>query len=355
MAEFTVKLYERKWATNGEQRVAWGVRYRLNGKYKSEIVGDLKLAKAKERQLHEDHKKRLLGVGEDKTFSDLVGPFLEDKRNYGRHMEAIELRVRNLKKQFADVALEEITAEAISKYIGKRKADGVKGATINRELAVLRNMLHMALEWEWLRRVRVIKMLPEGPGRERELTEAEEKALLPHLKPAFADLMQAALLTGMRSGELRKLTWPQVNLEERVLDFPPTKRGKKRLMPVSESLYYILARRKQTPSTSGHVFVKPNGEPWSKWAIHYHLKQGVEAAGIEDFHFHDLRHTFTSRSVRAGANIIYVQEVLGHKSPEMTRRYTHAQPADLRAVVEVLTNLEQESNNGLTPPRNSAK
>jgi len=93
MAEFTVKLYERKWTTNGEQRVAWGVRYRLNGKYKSEIVGDLKLAKAKERQLHEDHKKRLLGVGEDKTFSDLVGPFLEDKRNYGRHMEAIELRV----------------------------------------------------------------------------------------------------------------------------------------------------------------------------------------------------------------------------------------------------------------------
>jgi len=353
MAEFTVKLYERKWTTNGQQRVAWGVRYRLNGKYKSEVVGDLKLAKARERQLHEDHKNRLLGVGEEKTFSDLEGPFLQDKRDHKRDMDTVELRVRNLKKQFADVPLEEITAEAISTYIGKRKAEGVDGATVNRELAVLRNMLRMAHEWDWLRRVRRIKMLPEGPGRDRELTEAEEKALLPHLKPAFADLLQAALNTGMREGELLRLTWDQVNLKDRILNFDPTKRGKKRPLPISEPLYYILLRRKSA-ATSPHVFTRPDGTPWSKWAIHYHLKKGIAAAGIPHLWFHDLRHTLASRLNRNGVSPSYVQDVLGHKTAAMTRRYTHTQAADLKAALATLTNPEQESDNGLTPPRNSA-
>ncbi|MCZ6479066.1 MAG: site-specific integrase [candidate division NC10 bacterium] len=353
MAEFTVKLYCRKWTTNGEEREAWGVRYRLNGKYKSEIVGDLKLAKIRERQLHEDHKNGLLGVGKDKTFSDLVAPFLEDKRNYGRDLETIELRVRNLAKQFDGVALEDITAEAISTYIGKRKAEGVSGATVNRELAVLRNMLRMALEWDWLRRERKFKMLPEGPGRDRELTEAEEKALLPHLKPAFVDLMQAALCTGMREGELIKLTWTQVDLAERVLDFPPTKRGEKRLMPINESLYYILLRRKGA-ATSAHVFTRPDGTPWSKWAVHYHLKKGIQAAGIAHLWFHDLRHTVASRLNRNGVSASYVQDLLGHKTANMTRRYTHTQAADLQAALATLTNHERESSNGLTPHRNSA-
>jgi len=214
-------------------------------------------------------------------------------------------------------------------------------------------MLRMALEWDWLRRERKLKMLPEGPGRERELTEAEEKALLPHLKPAFVDLMQAALYTGMREGELLRLTWTQVNLEERVLDFPPTKRGKKRLMPISEPLYYILARRK-AEATSVQVFTRPDGTPWSKWAVHYHLKQGIQASGIAHLWFHDLRHTVASRLNRNGVSPSYVQDVLGHKTANMTRRYTHTQAADLQAALATLTNPERESDNGLTPPRNSA-
>ena len=358
--QFKATVYPRRWTTNGKEHEAWGVRYRLNGKYRSEIIGPKKThAEARARQLYKDHEERVLGVAEGKTFADLSPLFVDHKRRQERHMEAIELRVRNLAKQFDGVPLEDITAESIDRYISKREGEGVKNATINRELAVLRHMLRLAVrKWKWLRQEPFFEMLPEGAGRDRELTEAEEKALLPHLNPALRDLLQAALVTGMREGELLRLEWPQVNLTERVLDFPPTKRGKKRLMPISESLFYVLARRKQTPSTSGRVFVKQDGEPWTKHAVRYYLDKGAAAAGVKGFTFHDTRHTFSSRLVRGGVHAVYVQELLGHKSSKTTERYMHAQTSDLQAAVgtlENLTNPGHGSEQDVTIPRNSAK
>ncbi len=359
--KFTVKLYSREWNTNGKKKKAWGVRYRLGGKYISRIVGDTRgEAENEVDRLRQDHNRRVLGVAEGKTFADLAPLFLAYKETQERHMEAIELRVRNLGKRFAQMLLEDITAEAIDGYISKRRTEGVSNATINRELAVLRHMLRLAVrKWRWLRQEPFFEMLPEGAGRERELTEAEEKMLLPHLKPAFADLFQAALHTGMREGELLRLEWRQVNLNGRVIDFPPTKRGKKRLMPINESLFYILARRKQTPAPSGRVFVKPDGEPWSKSAVRYYLNKGTEAAGVQDFTFHDTRHTFSSRLVRGGVHAVYVQELLGHKSSRTTERYMHAQTSDLQAAVGTLgnklTNPEQETDRDLMHSRNYVK
>ncbi len=353
--QFKATVYSRKWTTNGKEHEAWGVRYRLNGKYKSEIIGPKKThAEAKARQLYKDHEERVLGMPEGKTFADLSSLFLDHKRNQERHMDAIDLRTRNLGKHFAEVRLEDITAESIDGYISKRKAEGVKNATINRELAVLRHMLRLAVrKWRWLRQEPYFELLREGPGRDRELTEAEEKALRVHLKPEAWDLLQAALLTGMRQGELIRLTWPQVDLSERVIDFEPTKRGKKRLMPISESLFYVLARRKQTPSASGYVFVGPSGKPWTKDAVRCHLDKGAAAAGVEGFTFHDTRHTFSSRLVRGGVHAVYVQELLGHKSSKTTERYMHAQTSDLQAALATLTNPEHGSLQDGGASRNS--
>ncbi len=164
MAAFTVTLYARKWGKGNRSRKAWGVRYRLNGKYRSEVVGSKELAEAKQQQLYKDHEARLLGMPEGKTFADLAPLFLDHKRRQERHMEAIENRTRNLAKQFDGVALEDITAESIDGYISKREGEGVKNATINRELAVLRNMLRLAVrKWRWLRQEPYFEMLPEGP------------------------------------------------------------------------------------------------------------------------------------------------------------------------------------------------
>jgi integrase len=362
--KFTVKLYSREWKTNGKKKKAWGVRYHKGGQYVSQIVGDTReVAQDFADRLRQDYNRRVLGVAEGKTFADLAPLFLTHKETQERHLEAIQLRVRNLEKYFREMVLEDITAEAIDGYISKRKAEAaplrrgngsgkVKNATINRDLAVLRHMLRLAVrKWRWLRQEPYFEMLPEGEGRERELTEVEEKTLLSHFKPAFADLFLAALHTGMRQGELVRLEWRQVNLADRVLDFQPTKRGKKRAVPIGEPLYHILARRKQTPSTSGRVFVKSDGEPWSKWAVGYHVNAACEAAGIQDFTFHDIRHTVATRLNRNGVQASYVQDLLGHKTASITRRYTHTQTSDLAAAVATLENwtkTEHGSNGQLT-------
>ena len=105
---------------------------------------------------------------EGKTFADLSSLFLDHKRNQERHMDAIDLRTRNLGKHFAEVRLEDITAESIDGYISKRKAEGVKNATINRELAVLRHMLRLAVrKWRWLRQEPYFELLREGPPQAR--------------------------------------------------------------------------------------------------------------------------------------------------------------------------------------------
>ncbi len=368
--KFSPKIYCREWKTNGKKKKAWGVRYRKGGEYVSEIVGDTKdVAQDFADRLRQDHNRRVLGVAEGKTFADLAPLFLAHKETQERHLEAIQLRVRNLEKYFGEMVLEDITAEAIDGYIRKRKTEAaplrrgngsgkVKNATINRDLAALRHMLRLAVrKWRWLRQDPYFEMLPEGDGRERELTEAEEKTLLPYLKPAFADLFLAALHTGMRQGELVRLEWRQVNLANRVLDFQPTKRGKKRAVPIGEPLYHILARRKRA-ATSERVFTKTDGEPWSKWAVGYHINAACEAAGIQDFTFHDIRHTIATRLNRNGVQASYVQDLLGHKTASITRRYTHTQTADLAAAVATLgnwTQTEHGSNGHLTSAAKALK
>jgi integrase len=148
-------------------------------------------------------------------------------------MEPIRIRVeRCLVPHFGRMALEEIDAEAIDGYIKKRKAEGVENATVNRDLGVLRHMLRKAVrKWKWLRQEPYFEMLPENGPREMELTEEQEARLEPVCSPAFWALVQAAIFTGMRQGELIALRESQVDLAGRTLDFTPTKRGRKRLVP----------------------------------------------------------------------------------------------------------------------------
>jgi len=349
---FKGSVYCRRWKHEEKKHRAWGIRYNVNGgTIIRKIVADTKEgAEAELDRLKEDHKNRLLGVSEGKTLQDLAPLFLAHKENQGRAMEPIRVRVEtNLAPYFGTLALDEIDAEAIDGYIQARKRGGVVGATINRDLGVLRHMLRMAVrKWRWLRQEPYIEMLPEGGPRDRELSEAEEALLLPACRVDFRPLVQAGLYTGMREGELLKLTWDQVDLAGRTLDFPPTKRGRKRLVPIAEPLYYVLARlrsRSGGQGASDRVFLRADGHPWSKWGVEYHLAKAITAAEIPPLRFHDLRHTCSSRLKRQGVDPMDIQELLGHKSMSTTRGYIHIRTEELRRAVNLLapsTNMTQE-------------
>lgn len=315
-------------------------------------------------RVREKYRKEQLGLSEGKTFADLVEPFLAFKEQRGRDMWTIRSRVKNLTPHFGEMPLDQIDAEAIDAYVTVRNAENrtkpcrkhkagercpkceerIEPATINRDLGMLRTMLRLAMrKWRWLEREPYFEKLPENPPRDVELSEAEEARLLAECSPALADLILGALATGMRQGELLKLSWPQVDLAGRVIDFPFTKRGRKRLMPVNETLYYILARRKAAlqgmtgPGGTDRAFSRPDGEPWSKWTPSAHFDKALAVAGIKKpLVFHDLRHTFASRLKRNGIHETEIQRLLGHKTLAMTDRYITVEIEQMRAAVSTL-------------------
>lgn len=162
--------------------------------------------------------------------------------------------------------------------------------------------------------------------------------------PELRAPLLAALYTGMRQGELLKLAWAQIDLAARVIDFPPTKRGRKRLMPIREPLYCIVMRLKAERSASGgptaadRVSSRPGATGWTKWAVEAQTKKALGAAGIhKPLVFHDLRHTFAPQLKRNGAHETEIQRLLGHKTLAMTDRYIGVEVEQLRTTVNLLT------------------
>lgn len=369
-------IKDKKGNPKVENRKAWGIRYSVNaGTLIRKIVADTKDAAQTELdRLREDHKKRLLGVAEGKTLNDLAPLFLAHKEKLGLVMEPFHSRLSSLFPFFGARPLEEIDAEAIDRYIAQRKAeyksqpcDGhapgtrcaecsqrILPATINRDLGVLHNMLRLAVrKWKWLRQEPYFEKLPESGSRKLELSEAEEAATLPNCSPELTALIEAAIQTGMRQGELLSLTWGQVDLGNRTLDFEPTKRGRKRLVPIAEPLYYTLVRLRDVQARSGRlspanrVFLRPDGTPWSKWTVETHFAKALAEAGITTpLVWHDVRHTTASRMKRGGVHETEIQRLLGHKTAAMTDRYITVEVEQLRAAVAVLSksspNLTQE-------------
>jgi len=336
MAGFRGSVYCRRWVYEGKRRKAWGVRYSVNGKVIRKIVADSRIgAEAELERLKEDHKHRRLGLVEGKTLRDLAGPFLEHKRAQERDMPTLEARLKNLLAHFGDTPLEAVEEE-IDAYVLKRREDGVSNSTINRETAVLSHMLHYAARKKrWLRHLPYIERLEEVGTREREWSEAEEEALLGQFDQDLRDLVEAALLLGVRQSDLTRLTVAQVDLEERVISFPAKKKGRKRVLPIGERLYYLLARRIAGLSATDLVFLN-GSRRWERWHIRNRLQAAMKRVGISNLRFHDLRHTAGSRLRRRGADMEDIRRILGHRGKQTTEGYVHYQAEQLRPVLALL-------------------
>jgi integrase len=214
----------------------------------------------------------------------------------------------------------------------------VKPATINRELACMKKAFNLAMkEWQWCREnpVSRIAMEREHNARDRWLTVTEEKTLLLACGPWLSDVVVFAIGTGMRMGEILELTWRGVDFDRRTVMVFRSKNGERRTIPASDRVLDVLKERFKTrPLDTEFVF-------WSKSQTRLeggHLRRAfrlaLSKAKIEDFHFHDLRHTFATRLAQQGVDLYTIQRLLGHKSPHMTQRYAHHSPESLRWAVE---------------------
>ncbi|MEP7153897.1 MAG: site-specific integrase [Nitrospira sp.] len=278
-----------------------------------------------------------------KMFSDLMDRYLQEhasrRANYRRYVDM----VRNLRTFFGNPTLVQVTPKSIVAYKNKRYADGVKPATINRELALLKKAFNLACrEWEWSTDNPVcrVSMEKEQNTRDRWLTDEEEARLFAAAVPWVRDLVIFAIHTGMRRGEILALTWAGVNFTRRTVTVFKSKNGERRTIPVNQTVLDLL---RQKHGQAGRllleqdvVFASEATTPVNGSNLRRRFNSALRVAHIADFRFHDLRHTFATRLVQGGVDLYKVQRLLGHKSPSMTQRYAHHYPESLRDGVEIL-------------------
>jgi site-specific recombinase XerD len=275
-----------------------------------------------------------------RTFTELMDRYISEhaarRANYRRELTS----VKTLKAFFGTPTLEQVTPKHIVAYKNHRYTDGVKPATINRELATLKKAYNLARrEWEWCTDNPVcrVSMEQENNTRDRWLSVDEETRLLNAAAPWLRELMIFAIHSGMRMGEILNLTWAGVDLFRRIVTVFKSKNGERRTVPLNQTALELLKHKAGSRSVETElVFPSEAQTRLNASNISRSLHLALEKAKITDFHFHDLRHTCATRMVQAGVDLYKVQRLMGHKSPIMTQRYAHHYPESLRDGVEAL-------------------
>lgn len=244
---------------------------------------------------------------------------------------------------FGDKFVGEITTWQIEKYLHHRKnrketSKQIKPATINREVSLLKHMFNKAIEWKRLREnpAKSIKKLRENNRRLRFLTEEEIAALLAICVGYLRDIVLVALCTGMRKGEIFNLQKQDINLDTGMIHVSDSKNNETREIPINDILCPALQTiLHNTMDPQDYIFANPKtGKPYDD--IKKSFKTALRNAGVKDFTFHDLRHTFASHLVMNGVDLMTVKELLGHKDIKMTMRYAHLSPDHKRIAVQKL-------------------
>jgi integrase len=232
--------------------------------------------------------------------------------------------------------LTDITAVDIEGYKLRRR-NSVSGSTVNRELALLKRMFNLAIDWDLfldLNRVRRVKFFQELNIGRRVLSPDEEEKLVQNAAPFLQGLIQFALNTGLRVGELFVLPWFSVDLEEGILNVFAPKTQKTRAVPINSVARKILEAWALNRKNEFVFYNHETGKPFVDLKAGFAL--ACKKAGITGVTWHSLRHTFASRLLNRGADIVTVQQLLGHSTVTVTMRYTHTNLDSKRAAVEKL-------------------
>lgn len=283
------------------------------------------------------------------TLSDLIDRYklnvLPSKKDHKRQGAQYDW----WKKELGDYTLGDISPALLSEArdtLGETKAP----ATVVRYLSALSHAFTVAVnEWGWLEDnpLRKVRKPKEPRGRVRFLSDDEElndgtviagertrllKACEESSYKQLYTIVVLALSTGMRQGEIMNLRWPDVDLKLGRIVLHDTKNGDRRVVSLyGHSLDLLKSLSKIRTIKTDLLFPGKNIQkpvfirsPWMK---------AVEAAGIEDFRFHDLRHSAASYLAMNGASMVEIADVLGHKTLQMVKRYAHLSEAHTASVV----------------------
>lgn len=265
--------------------------------------------------------------------------------------------IRELKAEFGGVKLASLSLAAVEAWQARLLSEPRPGrgkgtmrgplsvASVNRRLACFKHMLTKAHEWdmiprETLDRLRRVKLHREENRRLRYLSTEEIRRLIAAAAPHLRPIIIFALNTGCRRGEILNLTWDRVDLRHGFIYLTETKSGKAREIPINQTLRAVLEKLPRRIDSDLVFFNPETGGRWQE--LKRSFATACRIAKIQDFRFHDLRHTFASHLVMAGVDLTTVSRLLGHASLTMTLRYAHLAPDHLQTAVNVLDTLGTE-------------
>lgn len=283
--------------------------------------------------------------------------------------------IRATRKSFADLLslrLDEIDARRVEQLRASWLMAGLTPASANRNLNRLGGVMSRAVQWgvldaHPLAKVKRLKIDTQGRVRylstdeelalrkamddreeairserdnankrradrkKEKMTDLRTQAFADHLKP----LVILSLRTGMRQGEVFNLTWPDINFHKKIItvEGKTSKSGQTRHIPMTDEVFDLLTKWKKQINGD---FVFPSKEGKRLDNVKKSWAGLLKLAGVQEFRWHDLRHTFASQLVMKGAHLNTVRVLLGHSDLKMTLRYAHLGSDDTAAAVALL-------------------
>ena len=271
------------------------------------------------------------------TLSDLIDRYIRDvlPRKAKVYVEYAS-QLKWWEEQIGDVRLSDLSTALISEkrdflsrtFTNRKKQ--MSPARVNRYMAALSTALNTSIrEWEWMEDnpMRKISKLKEPRGRVRYLKNEERERLLaackdsvnPHLYMAVV----LALSTGARQQEVWGLRWSEVNLERGLITFTETKSDEFRSIPLEGHARELLLEHSRIRRIDSDLVFPSKKKPAASYDFRNPWKKALKVAEVEDFRWHDLRHSCASYLAMDGVPMRTIAEILGHKTLSMVQRYTH--------------------------------
>lgn len=297
----------------------WQYSFAVNG---LRFRGSTGCASKREAQVVEAEKRHAIKRGmvpKDRwTLHICLGTYWSERAKHNRSSKTILAKLDALRRVIGkDTLLSTLTNATLLDYRATRRGEGLEAHSVNRDYACLKAALNHArvmhgqqvpeLAWKHI-------MAAEPPHRIRFLSRDEYGRLLSVCDPELAKIVKVAVATGLRKDNLLSLDWKQVDLSS----------GRITVLLKGDKLHSlkitpeVRAALSTTTERKGPVFDTTNFR--RRWA------RAVKKAKLDNFRFHDLRHTFASWARMAGADLADICEALGHSNISVTMRYAHIEP-----------------------------
>lgn len=291
-----------------------GQRLRQSARTESREDAEALLAKLRLDAFREAH----FGIKRPRTWQEAVVRYLETKATL-RSIRDVTRICRGLHPYMGNLTLNQINGDVIWSIVQGQFKKGNQPATVNRYLALIRNLLRTARdEWQWIDSIPKVRMLPGEVERDRWLNREEADRLIRCCPEHLAAIVRFALATGCRAREILDLEWNRVDLQRKTAWINVTKNGTPRGVPLNRDAIAVL--REQIGKHSRCCFTY-QGEPIKRNVTNNAWYTAVKKAGLEDFRFHDLRHTWASWHRQAGTSCDELKELGGWKTRSMVDRY----------------------------------